>query len=162
MPKSILFCAALSSAGLLAGAALAGPDQTFLKKALEGDNSETALGAMAQQHGASAAIRDFGRMLHDDHIAAKAKALPVAQQHGVADTTAMAPEAQVEEKKLEGLTGAAFDREFASYMVKDHTKDIAEFEKESKSGDASTAALARETLPDLRKHLKTAQQLAAR
>jgi putative membrane protein len=161
MPKSILFCSALAAASILAGAALATPDQSFLKKALEGDNSEMALGTMAQQKGASLAVRDFGRMLHDDHAAAKTKALAVAQQHGVPDTTNMAPEAKAEAKKLEGLSGTAFDREFASYMVKDHTKDIADFEKEAKSGDGSTAALARETLPDLRKHLSTAQKLTA-
>ena len=162
MPRSILFVSVISAVGLFGGAALAGPDQTFLKKALEGDNSEVALGQMAQQHGASPAVRDFGQMLHDDHTAAKAKALAVAQQHGVADTSEMAPEAKAEAKKLEGLSGAAFDREFARYMVKDHTKDIADFEKQSKHGDRTTAALARETLPDLRKHLKTAQQLASR
>jgi putative membrane protein len=162
MWKSTLFWSAFFAAGLLAGSALAGPDQSFLKKALQGDNSEAALGTMAEQHGASPAIRDFGRMLHDDHVAAKAKALPIAQQHGVPNTDEMAPEAKAEAKKLEALSGPAFDREFARYMVSDHTKDIADFEKETQHGDSATAALARETLPDLRKHLKTAQQLAAR
>jgi putative membrane protein len=162
MPKFLLFVSTMSAASVVAGAALASPDQTFLTKALMGDNSEMALGQMAQQRGASAATRDFGRMLNEDHAAAKAKALPVAQQHGVADTSEMAPEAKAEAKKLGTLSGPAFDREFARYMVRDHTKDIADFEKESKRGDSASAALARETLPDLRKHLKTAQQLASR
>jgi putative membrane protein len=162
MPKAILFLSVLSAAGVMAGAAFAGPDQTFLKKALEGDNSEVALGQLAEQHGASTAVRDFGRMLHDDHAAAKAKALPVAQEHGVPDTAEMAPEAKAEAQKLERLSGPAFDREFARYMVSDHRKDIADFQEEARRGDRATAALARESLPDLRKHLKTAQQLAAR
>ena len=163
MPKTALFLSLLSAAGFLAGAALgAGQDQAFLKKALEGDNSEVALGQMAEQHGSSSPVRDFGRMLHEDHAAAKVKALPVAQGHGVADTAEMAPEAKAEARKLERLSGPAFDREFARYMVSDHRKDIADFEKAARSRDRSTAALARETLPDLRKHLKTAQQLAAR
>jgi putative membrane protein len=152
----------MSAAGVLAGAAFAGPDQTFLKKALEGDNSEMALGQLAEQHASSPAVRDYGRMLREDHAAAKAKALPVAQAHGVPDTTEMAPEAKAEAKKLEALSGAAFDREFARYMVGDHKKDIADFEKQAKGGDPPTAALARDTLPDLRKHLKTAQQLSSR
>lgn len=161
MPKAQLLLTGLSAAAILAGTAQASPDQTFLRKALEGDNSEMALGQMAQQKAATPAVRDFGRMLHDDHMAAKAKALSVAQSHGVPDTSDLAPEAKAEVKKLQGLSGAAFDREFASYMVMDHTKDIADFEKEAKSGDSSTAALARETLPGLRKHLAVAQKLAA-
>jgi putative membrane protein len=153
---------AVASAALIAGSAHAASDPAFLKKALEGDNSEMALGQMAAQHGSSQAVRDYGQMLHDDHAAAKVKALSVAQSHGVADTSEMAPEAKAEAKKLEGMTGRAFDQEFAKYMVGDHRKDIADFEKQARQGDRATADLARATLPDLRKHLKTAQQLAGR
>jgi putative membrane protein len=140
--------------------AFAGSDKSFLKKALEGDNSEVALGEMAEQNGASAGTRDFGRMLHADHAAAKVKAREVARAHGVADTDAMAPEAKMEARKLKLLHGAAFDREFARYMVKDHKKDISDFEKQARSGDAATASLARDTLPDLKKHLQTAERLS--
>ena len=38
-------------------------------------------------------------------------------------------------------------------MVADHKHDIADFEQEVRQGDRATAALARETLADLRKHL---------
>jgi putative membrane protein len=141
--------------------ALAASDSSFLKKALEGDNSEMALGQMAEKDGASAGTRDFGKMLYTDHSAAKTKALPVAKAHGVPDTEAMAPEAKAEAAKLKHLRGAAFDNEFDRYMVEDHTKDISDFEKQAKIGDSSTAALARDTLPDLRRHLEAAQKLSA-
>lgn len=161
MKTSLKILVAAVGVASLSTSAFAATDASFLKKALEGDNSEVALGQMAEMNGASAGIRDFGRMLHTDHAAAKAKALPVAQAHGVADTEEMAPEAKAEAAKLKRLHGAAFDREFAHYMVKDHKKDIADFEKQAKSGDATTAALARETLPDLRHHLETAEKLSA-
>jgi putative membrane protein len=154
------------SCGFIFASALAthavASDQTFLKKALEGDNSEIALGQLAEQHGSSVGIRDFGQMLHDDHTASKANVLPVAQAHGVADTSEMAPEANVEARKLSRLSGRAFDHEFARYMVADHEHDIADFEREVRQGDSATATLARETLPDLRKHLAMAQHLAGR
>jgi len=161
MQRSLLSCAILFAVAATAPTALAATDTSFLKKALEGDNSEIALGQMAEQRGGSSGVRDFGRMLHDDHSAAKAKALPVARAHGVADTAEMAPEAKAEAKKLAGLSGVVFDREFARYMAADHKHDIADFEREVRKGDAATASLARETLPDLRKHLATAQQLAS-
>ncbi len=148
-----------SALGLLATGAHAEGEHRFLTKALQGDNSEMTLGELAAANGQSQGVRDFGKMLHDDHAAAKQKALVVARAHGVADTDEMAPEAKAEERKLNGLHGEAFDHEFARYMVKDHKKDIAEFRKEERSGDTATADLARNTLPDLEKHLRTAQSL---
>lgn len=161
MLKSTPIWWALATAGLVAGAAWAGQDQTFLTKALQGDNSEMALGEMAARRGDSTGVREFGRMLHDDHAAARTKVLAVARAHGVADTEAAAPEARAEARKLDNLSGPEFDREFARYMVADHRKDIADFEKEVRRGDPQTAALARATLPDLRKHLRTAERLAS-
>ncbi|MBV8970941.1 MAG: DUF4142 domain-containing protein [Sphingomonadaceae bacterium] len=146
---------------MVATPALADPAE-FLTKAMKGDNSETTLGHMAERQGASAATKRFGAMLAADHTKARAQALPVARRHGVSPTTAMADEAVTEQHKLEGLHGAAFDREFARYMVSDHEKDIADFEKEANSKDpADIRALARQTLPALRRHLATAKSIRA-
>lgn len=150
---AVAVCASFSTGALAAG------DKAFLRKALEGDNSEMRLGEMAEQGGSSRAVRDFGHMLKVDHAKAKADALPVAKAHGLAPTDEITPEAKDEAGKLKGLSGAAFDREFANYMVKDHKKDIADFEKQARSGDRSTARLARATLPALRRHLATAERL---
>ena len=46
-------------------------------------------------------------------------------------------------------------------MVKDHTKDVADFQKESKSGvDPDVKEFATKTLPTLQDHLKQAKQIA--
>jgi putative membrane protein len=132
----------------------------FLTKAIKGDNSETKLGALAASRGHSRAVRDFGAMLARDHRKAKAQAEPVAVRHHVRVPAAMADEAKDEYAKLQGMRGAAFDREFARYMVDDHHKDIADFEAETNSRDpADVRALARQTLPALRKHLATARSI---
>jgi putative membrane protein len=58
------------------------------------------------------------------------------------------------------MTGAAFDKEFASFMVDDHKKAIAMFEQEAASSDpAQVTALATKTLPTLKAHLAKAQSL---
>ena len=155
---SALVTFALASA--LATGASAASDQGFLRKALKGDNSEITLGQLAATGGGSPGVRRFGRMLVEDHSAAKRNALPVAAAHGVRDTGEIAPEARKEEGKLRGLHGAAFDREFAGYMIDDHRKDIADFEKQVRTGDQATRRLARETLPALRRHLQMARDLA--
>src|SRR4051812_5577693 len=99
-------------------------------------------------------------MLVRDHRRAKLQAVPVARRHHLPVSAAMAPEARAERARLQRMHGVAFDREFARYMVEDHRKDIAEFEKEVASRDpADVRALARQTLPALRKHLATARAL---
>lgn len=133
----------------------------FLTKAIKGDNSETRLGALAEKQGTSAKVRSFGAMLERDHRQARVQAAPIAKRHQVPLTEAMSDEAQNEFAVLQRLHGGAFDREFGRYMVEDHKKDIADFEKEATSGDPEDVkALARKTLPTLRKHLKTAQSIS--
>ena len=87
-------------------AAYAAGDHAFLKKAMEGDNSETALGRIAAQKGASEGMRSFGQMLAVDHTKGKAQASAVARAEGVPVTDEMAPEAKEEATKLHGLSGA--------------------------------------------------------
>ena len=130
----------------------------FLTKAIKGDNSETRLGALAMKRGHSARVRQFGAMLVKDHSAARRDAVAVARRYRVPPPTAMADEARAEYAKLGGLRGAAFDREFARYMMDDHHKDIGDFETEVESRDpADVRLLARRTLPALRRHLANAR-----
>ena len=140
-------------------AALANP-QDFLTKAMLGDNSETTLGHMAAAHGSTPRVRRFGAMLAIDHTQSRHEVLPLVKRFHVPVTTALAPEADAEQRKLSRLHGAAFDREFVSYMVNDHKNDISDFQGELKSGDpAVVRAFAQHTLPVLRKHLRTAQSI---
>jgi putative membrane protein len=145
---------------ILAGAANAQPrqDRRFLSDAIKGDNSEMMLGQIAAERGASPGVRDYGRMLHDDHARARDEARRVAARFGVPDTRELMPEARQEARKLRQLNGRAFDREFVRYMAQDHRKDIAEFRREARQG-GPVGDLAQATLPDLRKHLDMALRL---
>ena len=65
--------------------------------------------------------------------------------------------------KLAGLSGSAFDREYVNMMVKDHEKDVKEFEKASmKAKDPDVRAWAAKTLPTLREHLQQVLDIQAR
>jgi putative membrane protein len=65
---------------------------------------------------------------------------------------------KAEYEKLQKMTGAKFDREFAIHMVADHENDIAEYKKETKQSDAA-ADYAKSELDTLQKHLETAKSL---
>lgn len=134
-------------------------DTQFVTDAIKGDNGEVAIGQLAAQKASSQAAKDFGNMLATDHGAHKQKLAALATTANVAVTDEPTPEAKSNLDKLKGLTGSAFDKAFADMMVDDHTKDIAKYEKQAQSSDPQTAALAKETLPTLRKHLDTAKAL---
>jgi putative membrane protein len=153
----------LAAASLFALAAMALPAGAatpahFLHDAIQGDNSEMTLGAMAADRGASMGVRQFGRQLQRDHADARRDAVGVARSLGVSVPADMTPEARSERIRLQRLSGRAFDREFARYMVQDHRMDIAKFEQQA-AGRGAAAALAQRTLPTLRSHLRMAMAL---
>ena len=61
------------------------------------------------------------------------------------------------------MSGEAFDREYVKMMVKDHKKDVADFQKESMRGaDADVKSFATRTLPTLQEHLQMIQRIDAK
>ena len=155
-----LIPAAAGVMALAVGAtALAAGPSDFMKKAIQGDNSEIMLGQLAQKKAMNAGVKDFGQTLVADHTQAKQDAVKLAATVGVTPPSTPMPEAKAEYKKLQGMSGAAFDKEFVGYMVTDHKKDIADFTKEANSGSGAVPDMARKTLPTLKKHLAMAQKL---
>jgi putative membrane protein len=130
-----------------------------VENAIRGDNSEMMLGKLAADRAADPKVRDYGRMLHDDHARAKDKAVAVAHQIGADVTAKPSAGAVAEQDKLENTYGRAFDREFVRYMIRDHQDDIRDFKDEAQRGGPA-GQLAADTLPDLQKHLDMAQHLS--
>src|SRR4051794_15403608 len=156
---TILF-AGIVAATLASGSAFAqGADQKFVKEAIEGNLAEVQMGQLAQQNGASQGVKDFGRMLQNDHGQANGKATSLASSLQVTPPTEPNAKQKNDYAKMSKLNGAAFDKAFAAHMVADHKKDIAAYQKASKSKNQTVASYASETLPTLQKHLETAQSL---
>jgi len=59
------------------------------------------------------------------------------------------------------MSGVKFDQQFATYMVADHQKDIAEYKKAAKQPDAA-GDYAKAQIDVLQKHLDTAKSLSSR
>jgi putative membrane protein len=123
---------------------------------------EVQLGEPAEQKAASLAVKQFGATMVKDHGSANKELQQLAQQHGVKLPIALDRDHQQTYDKLSRLSGSQFDREYMSYMVKDHKEDIALFEKQARKSDAADVkAFAEKTLPTLQEHLKMAQQAQA-
>ena len=108
-------------------------DKMFLRKAAQGGMAEVKLGQLAAQKGSSDEVKAFGQKMVDDHTKLNNDLAPIATSMGVKLPTNLNKEDQAEYDKLEGLSGNDFDKEYLSYMVKDHHKDLHEFRQEAAS-----------------------------
>ena len=144
----------------LASAAIAAekPSQAFLKKAIVGNYAEVQMGQLAQQKSQNDDVKKFGKMLADDHSAANQKAQDAAKSLGVTPPDGPNAKQKADYEKMSKQSGAQFDRDFATHMVADHQKDLAEYKKEAKQTDAA-GEYAKGELDVLQKHLDTAKSL---
>ena len=132
----------------------------FLTNAIEADNAEIKAGQAAEDMGSAQAVKDYGKMLVNDHTKAKDQASQVAMALNVPVPTGTPPDADAELKMATSMSGAGFDKDFLAAMIKDHQKAIDMFQQEADSSDpAPVTDLAKATLPTLKKHLQTAQSL---
>ncbi len=130
----------------------------FITEAVQGNLAEVQMGQLAQQKGQSDGVKSFGQTLEQDHSQANEQATAVANEVGATVPTSPSAKQKNTYNKLSKLSGAKFDREFASEMVKDHKMDISKYNDAAK-GKGAVASYAKETLPALKKHLTTAQAL---
>jgi putative membrane protein len=135
-------------------------DRAFLDKAAQGGELEVKAGKLAAQRGSTPAVKSFGQQMVTDHTAANDMLRSLAASKQLALPSDLTPEQSKLLGRLEGLSGAEFDKAYASMMVSDHTEDISEFQHEASSGqDPDVRGFASQTLPTLRHHLMLANNL---
>jgi putative membrane protein len=134
-------------------------DQDFGIKAAQGGMAEVELGKLAQERGSSDRVKEYGKMLVDDHARMNNELKDIASKENIVLPSGVSSEQRQNIDRLAKLSGAQFDREFLTDSAKDHREDIAEFEKESNSGqDQASRDFASKSLPTLRKHLEMAEK----
>ncbi len=118
------------------------------------------MGKLAQQKGEGADVKQFGQMLEQDHGQHLQQAQQLANQVGMTPPTEPSAGQKATYDKLNKLSGAAFDKQFAAAAIKDHKEDIAKFQKMAKEKNP-VGELAGKTVPTLQKHLQTAEALSS-
>jgi putative membrane protein len=152
----LLCCAAFSV--LAVAQAGGGSDQDFLNLAAQTDMTEAHLGQMAQEQGASQAVKDLGQMLVTDHTNDYKQLGMLASKAGLILPKGIDTKHDKMIAPFEKLKGKMFDRHYTREMVAGHTAAIAAYEKEASDGqNADLKAYAKDTLPTLEKHKKAAQ-----
>ena len=150
----------LAFAGLAGAQGLSDADRQFIRKAAVGGATEVELGTLATQRASRPAVRDFGAKMVKDHGAANAELATLARAKGVDVPRTLDATHQAVRDRLMALQGPDFDRAYMQEMVKDHTQDVAEFEKAAQTAsDAELRAWTGAKLPTLREHLALARNI---
>ncbi len=135
-------------------------DREFVNKAATGNLAEIELGRVAAQRAARPSVRSFGERMVTDHGRSNAELTSLARSKGIEVPTALEPSQQAMRDRLSSLSGNDFDRDYMSEMVRDHTEDIALFERAAQSStDPDLKAWAAQSLPMLREHLALTRQV---
>ena len=125
-------------------------DVNFIQKAAGGGEQEVANGKMAEKQGKSADVKTIGARMVADHSKANKELADLANRKGVKfDTRGV---------RAQNIGSADFDRQYLKLLEMDHKNDVAEFQKEAKSGDdRDVKAWATKTLPMIQGHLAMVQ-----
>lgn len=138
-----------------------------------GDNlTEINLGKLAQQRSKNQAVKDYGDMLAKHHADLDKQMAALAKKTGQAipaekPTDPAKKEALEATKKrvaaLQKLNGPAFDREYLSLMVDNHTLAVAGADAHvAEAKSAELAQMLRDAKPILQGHLDRARELHAK
>ncbi len=126
-------------------------DNTFMRKAAKGGAMEVAMGKLAEQNGQSEDVKSFGKRMVTDHGKAGDELKRIAMEKGV--------KLPAKDPKVSWSSGKAY----MDNMVKDHEKDLAEFQEEAKSGtDPDVKKFAEDTSKIVQEHLDLAKQTQAK
>lgn len=131
-----LACAALCFTTLIsfstAAQAADEKDRKFLATAAQSDVNEIKLSELAEQKASNPAVKMFADKMIKEHEMMTASMKPFAESWGLTPPVAPDADHQKEWNKLNGLTGADFDKEYIDQMVADHAKALDAFTSEAK------------------------------
>jgi len=108
---------------------------------------EVAIGKLAEQKGQSEDVKSFGKRMVADHSKANDELKKIAAQKNVKLPT------------KEPAVSWSSDKGYMDTMVKDHEKDLKEFQEEANTGsDPDVKKFAEDTAKVVQEHLDLAKQ----
>lgn len=142
--------------------ALNSTDRGFITEAIQDDRQEIQMAKLAESSGSSEKVKAFGRKLVTDHQKNLTQLESMAQKFKIDVPTEQKKMMGGDMDKLTSATGAQFDTQFATAMVKDHQKAIDMYTKQVREGqNPQLIQFATRTLPILEQHLQQAKQLSS-
>ncbi|WP_025762170.1 DUF4142 domain-containing protein [Dyadobacter tibetensis] len=135
-------------------------DSEFAVSAANGGMMEVKLGELAQTRGLSPQVKEFGKMMVEQHSKANEELKALAKEKNIALPATLGEDKQEDFEDLSMKNGKEFDKAYAEYMVDDHEEDIKAFKRAAEnSNDAELRAWAGGKVAVLEEHLAMAKKM---
>jgi putative membrane protein len=129
----LMFCGLVATMVPSIAKAATEEDKTFLATAAQSDVNEIKLSQLAEEKATTPAVKSFAQQMVTDHTQMTASMKPFADSWGLTPPASPDAEHQQAYEKLNGLSGADFDKAYMSLMAADHAKALDLFTSEAKS-----------------------------
>ena len=137
-------------------------DKNFVRSAGADSLAEIELGKLALAKSASPDVKALAQKMIDDHTQLNASLKPFNDTYDISVPKKLTKPDQAEYNKLNGLSGADFDKEYLAYMLQAHQKDAQAFGNEaSVTPNPALATAARNGQSVISGHLAMIQKLSA-
>jgi putative membrane protein len=135
-------------------------DQAFVTSAASSGQLEVRLSEVALQKAVTVETRELSRIMVNHHSKANSELQSLARQQGLAYSASLRVEHQAIYDRVSKLTGAAFEKAYATEMEAAHQQDVTLFQGASQGNlNVSLRGYAIKTLPVLQGYLRLATQL---
>jgi putative membrane protein len=142
-------------------------DHDFVSRAAMSNMAAIQLGHLATKQAQRADVKEFAQATIEDHLKAQKQLADAASGAGIRWPTKLDGKYRQIEQRLSKLSNDQFDREYMQTMI-DRDRDVEKMLAARASGGGETETLAGKvnqwaaaTLPEVRAHLKEAEQVLA-
>jgi putative membrane protein len=135
-------------------------EKEFLTKVSQSNRAELQIAQMARERSMNPEVKGFAEMLVADHQKALEGVFGLMRKYGMRGPDTFSPEGMLQVSNLSKLSGAEFDNEFASLMVKNHQQSVKLFEEQSRVlRNPDVKDYVDTLIPTLKQHLAIAENL---
>lgn len=134
-------------------------DAEFAVKAADGGMLEVKLGELAQTNASNPEVKEFAKMMVDEHSKANEELKTIAASKNISLPSALSDKCQKDYDDLAEKRGEDFDKAYTDFMVKDHKEDLDNFKDQAEKGnDSELRSWAAGKVATLEHHLEMSRQ----
>ena len=138
-------------------------DSGSIRQAVDEQMLEIRLGGLAQSRAADTAVKNFGQRMVTDHSSMNQQWTTLARNNRISTGTDLNQGGRATVARLEGLSGATFDRAYMQRMIQGHQQDLSAFRRMASSAESpEVRQLASTGVTAIQQHLTLAQQINSR
>jgi putative membrane protein len=159
---AVVFGADKAKAEQVPRASLTKDDERYFERLAQANMAEVEAGKLGQSKAVSDEVKKYASQMVADHGKMLDQQKAMASAKNISMIASPAKSHFNDMKRLQEISGPAFDRAFMAHMVKDHeaslklVRDIAE-----KAKDSDLRAAGQKAMPEIQKHLEMARKIGS-